>query len=165
MTAKQLIYPLIALAIPCIANAITLSTTDWNYPSHAFNSVSQAGTYFPSSLESDTHAANITISSAPTSATTSNSECGASDPAWKLRAKLISAPSGLTIKVKRTDSGIGGALHSGISYSTLSALPTTLFCGWGNVSDISLQYQVISLGVEDGYGLKTWNVSFTVETL
>lgn len=156
---------MVASVLSTSVDAISINSTDWDYPSVSFTPVIQAGAYFSASFESTSSAATLSVTSAPNTAVTSNSECGETDPAWKVSAELINAPSGLTIKVKRTNSGVGGTLAGGASYNTLSAVPSTLWCGWGDVSNISLQYQVDSLGVEDGYGLKTWNVRYTVETL
>ncbi|MGB0848101.1 MAG: hypothetical protein ACPGSM_15350 [Thiolinea sp.] len=145
--------------------AITLTVTDANIPSTALGTLNTAGEYFSSSAESSSSSSTASIGSAPAVPVVSNSECGATDPAWKLTANLNTSVPGLTIRVRRTDNGTGGTLYSGLSYITLSPVTTTLFCGSGDVSDIDLQFQIDSLDVGDGYGTKNWIVDYTVETL
>ena len=153
------------LCLTSPANALNISVGDWDYPSSAFNAITGAGDYYDSVINSSSTAAALSVGSAPSSPVVSNSECGATDPAWRVTAYLSSIVTGLTIRIKRTGNGVGGAVYGGESYSTLSTTPITLFCGNGDVSDINLQFQVDGLDVMDGYGLKTWNANYTVETL
>lgn len=145
--------------------AITLSVTDSHIPSSAFGTLDTAGDYFASSLESSATAATASIGDAPLLPLIPNLECGGLNPAWKLSANLNTAVSGLTLRVKRTNNGSGGLLYGGTSYITLDTFTNTLFCGSGNVSNIDLQFQVDGIDINDGYGLKTWDINYTVETL
>lgn len=147
------------------AGAITLTVTDATIPSSVLGTLDQAGEYFGSSTESNSTAASVSVGSAPNTPAVSNSECGATDPAWKLVAQVNTDVSGLTLRVKRTSNGTGGTVYGGESYTTLSAFPTTLFCGNSDVSDINLQFQVDALDTGDGYGTKTWQIDYSVETL
>lgn len=156
---------LILYGLSLSASAITLTVSDANIPSSTLGTLDIAGDYFPNSVESASPAANATIGSAPTTPAVSNSECGATDPAWKLHAQLSTSVAGLTLRIRRISNGTGGTVYGGESYVTLSALPTTLFCGNSDVADIGLQFQVDAVDVGDGHGSRNWQVDYTVETL
>lgn len=156
---------LILYGLSLSANAITLIVSDANIPSSALGTLDIAGNYFPNSVESTSQIAVASIGSAPTTPIVSNSECGATDPAWKLHAQISTNVTGLTLRVRRTNNGTGGTVYGGESYITLSALPTTLFCGNSDVADIGLQFQIDAVDVGDGHGTRNWQVDYTVETL
>ncbi|MFZ1343476.1 hypothetical protein [Thiothrix eikelboomii] len=162
---RVLIPGLLLYGLSLSAGAITLTVSDANIPSTALGTLDSAGDYFPSSVESLSQVAAAAIGSAPTTPAVSNSECGATDPAWKLQAQLSTSVAGLTLRVRRTSNGTGGTVYGGESYITLSALPTTLFCGNSDVADIGLQFQIDAVDVGDGHGTRQWQVDYTVETL
>jgi hypothetical protein len=147
------------------ASAITITATHWDYPESSFSVLSQAGDYYDSSFESTASAAFVSVGAAPTSAVNNNTHCGATNPAWKVTARLSTTVIGLQIRVKRVTNGSGGSLLSGENYLTLNTVAQTFFCGSGDIASIGLQFQINNLGVEDSYGTNTWQILYSVETL
>jgi hypothetical protein len=156
-----LILPLLSLPVA----ALSITTTNWDYPASSFPALSQAGNYYNSSFESIASAAFISVGAAPTAPATNNTNCGATNPAWKVTARLSTAVTGLQIRVKRVTNGSGGSLVSGENYITLNSVAQTFFCGSGDIASIGLQFQINHLGVEDSYGTNTWQILYSVETL
>jgi len=143
--------------------AISISTTKFDYP--ALNALTTAGEYYDTSFESTSSAATLSISSAPIMQSADNTECGATNPAWKISASLNTSVNGLTIQVRRVNNGSGGTVTGGDNYLTLSTASQTFFCGSGDISSIGLQFQVVDFSVDDGHGTDTWNILYKVETL
>jgi hypothetical protein len=81
----------------------------------------------------------------------------------------IAPPSGegYSVRINRTSSGIGGvgasiAVGSPSGYQDLSTSPTLLFCGVGDMSDITLQYQVYNFKISSGWGAVSSTVHYEV---
>ncbi len=149
------------LSLPVFA--ISISTTDFDYPT--LSTLTTAGEYYDTSFESSSSAATLSISAAPGTPSADNSECGATNPAWKISAWLSTSVTGLTIQVKRVGNGSGGSLTGGDTYLTLNTAAQTFFCGSGDISSIGLQFQVTDFSEADGNGTDTWAIRYTVETL
>lgn len=145
--------------------AINLSMTDWHYLENDFQSLTVAGDYYDTSFESQPSVATMSVGAAPGTPISNNTECGGTNPAWKVSVWLSTSVDDLNIQIKRVNNGSGGSVVGGESYITLNAAAQTFFCGSGDINNIGLQFMISDLGVADGNGTDIWKIRYRVETL
>lgn len=141
------------------ASAVTVNATnDWA-ACELQGTITNAGDYYSSTLESDgiilnCNHAYLSIDGVDTSTT-----------AWTVSSRLTNNVTGMTVELIRTGNGTGdSSLIGGGSYTPLTTAFQNIFTGQGNVSSIPLNFRINNFDVTDGYGNHNFQIEYQIIT-
>ena len=150
---------LVGLLTLSTAQAINITASiDWE-SCQLPDSITNAGDYYSSSIESTT----LTCSDA----TLSVSGAATSTTPWTVTSRIASTSSGITLNLDlmRNGNGSGDSTPTGgESYIAQTTAAQTLFTGQGNVSLIPIQFRIRNFDVTDGNGTKNIQLSYEINT-
>lgn len=129
------------LLISCAQAANITMTGDWARALWSGDLVDDAGTDFRSLIESDSYQGILGITETDGSP-------------WTLRIQVSARnfPQGVSLQVRRTNSGNGGNILGGMSYLTVSEQDQILFSGQGDCTGVALQFSLTGVSIQQPPG-------------
>jgi hypothetical protein len=154
-SSLHVLLAILAPMLPASAAALDLTTTgSWSRTITAADLRSGAGSDLYDTQESSTDEVTLDISSAT----------GAGDQ-WRVDVHRLDAtwPSGVHLWVRRTGDGSGsGSISGGASYHEITTSDSEFFSGFGDRSDINLQFRITGMSLSVPPDAYSSSVSYTV---
>ena len=133
--------------------AAEVTVTDWGNSYSLTDSITNAGEYYPSTLENEL----------PATATASISGLTSTDT-WRLMASTTMIGINIAVQCSGQGTSGDGSVSGCNDYKTLTSSEQEIFSGTGNPANIPLKFKLPNFDVTDGTGTKNIEIQYHVVT-